>query len=205
MQSSIFKLMAAIAALVCVFAYRGWALAQIPPASAPVLASSIAPAKTGAMLTVTSSSFKNNGTIADTFTQNGANQSPALSWNAGPAGTQSYVVIAEDTGVQLQFPIDHWVLYNIPASVTNLPANVPKLPRLGNPAGAMNGLNIAKSAGYIGPKPPAGQTHPYHFEVFALDTKLGLDPTKADRTSVVEAMKGHVLALGEIVGVYTGK
>ena len=54
-------------------------------------------------------------------------------------------------------------------------------------------------------KPPAGQTHPYHFEVFALDTRLGIDPVKADRTTVVNAMKGHVLAEGEIIGLYTGK
>ena len=205
MQGSVLKLMTPIIALLCMCAYWGWALAQIPPESAPVLALSIAPAKGGAKLTVTSSSFKNNGSIADTFTQNGANQSPALSWTAGPVGTMSYVVIAEDKGVQRQFPIDHWVLYNIPLSVTNLPTNIPTLPTLANPAGAMNGLNIARRIGYIGPKPPVGQTHPYHFEVFALDIKVGLDPTKADRTSIVEAMKGHVLALGEIVGLYTGK
>jgi Raf kinase inhibitor-like YbhB/YbcL family protein len=205
MPSSVFKLIVAIMALVCMFVYWDASSAQIPPESAPVLALSIAPARGGAKITVTSSSFRSNGAIADTFTQNGANQSPALSWTAGPAGTMSYAVIAEDKGVQRQFPIDHWVLYNIPANVMNLPPNIPKLPTLANPAGAMNGLNIAKGVGYIGPKPPVGETHPYHFEVFALDIKVGLDPIKADRTSIVEAMKGHVLALGEIVGMYTGK
>jgi Raf kinase inhibitor-like YbhB/YbcL family protein len=180
-------------------------MAQIPPASAPVLASNIAPAKGGAKLIVMSSSFQNNGAIADTYTQNGANQSPALNWGVGPAGTQSYVVLAEDTGVQRKLPIDHWVLYDIPANIANLPQGLAKDAKLSNPAGAMNGTNIAKVSGYIGPKPPAGQTHPYHFEVFAIDTKLGIEPAKADRTTVVNAMKGHVLAEGEIVGLYTGK
>ena len=69
----------------------------------------------------------------------------------------------------------------------------------------MNGLNIRKAAGYMGPKPPAGQTHPYHFEVFALDKSLDLDPASADRNAVVAAMAGHVLAEGEIVATYTGK
>jgi Raf kinase inhibitor-like YbhB/YbcL family protein len=111
----------------------------------------------------------------------------------------------EDSGVERPFPIDHWALYNIPANVTNLPQGVPAIARPEYPAGAVNGLNIAKRAGYIGPKPPPGKTHPYHFEVFALDTKLALDPATTDRTAVANAMRDHVLAEGEIVGMYTGK
>jgi phosphatidylethanolamine-binding protein (PEBP) family uncharacterized protein len=64
---------------------------------------------------------------------------------------------------------------------------------------------VRKAAGFLGPKPPAGQTHPYHFEVFALDTKLRLDPANTDRNAVVAAMKNHVLAEGDIVANYTGK
>ena len=67
------------------------------------------------------------------------------------------------------------------------------------------GKNIAGKTGYIGPKPPAGETHPYHFEVFALNTKLNLDPANADRDAVVAAMKGKVLASGDLIGDYTGK
>jgi len=69
----------------------------------------------------------------------------------------------------------------------------------------MQGLNARKAAGFLGPKPPAGQTHAYHFEVFALDTKLHLDPANTDRNAVVAAMKDHVLAGGDIVANYTGK
>lgn len=172
---------------------------------APATAITLAPAKNNAKLIVTSSSFSNNAVISDTFSQNGQNQSPQLSWTAGPAGTQSYVVLAEDTSVQRPQPIDHWVVYDIPASVTSLPQGLPKDTKLLNPSGALQGMNVAKAAGYTGPKPPAGQTHTYHFQVFALDTKLNLDPAKADRTSVVNAMKDHVLASGEVVGSYTGR
>ena len=171
----------------------------------PPTGMTLAPAKNNAKLTVMSTAIQNNGTIADTFTQNGQNESPQLTWTGGPAGTQSYVVLTEDTGVQRPQPIDHWVIYDIPGTVRMLPQNVAKDAKPSNPAGAMQGTNIAKQAGYVGPKPPAGQTHPYHFEVFALDTKLNLDPAKTDRTAVVNAMKGHVLASGELVGMYTGK
>ena len=71
--------------------------------------------------------------------------------------------------------------------------------------GIMQGLNVRRTAGFVGPKPPAGQTHPYHFEVFALNRKLNLDPAKADRAAMLDAMKGHVLAVGDIVVNYTGK
>jgi Raf kinase inhibitor-like YbhB/YbcL family protein len=113
------------------------------------------------------------------------------------------VVLTEDSGVNRKDPIVHWVIYNIPSTSTSLPQNVPGDPTLEN--GAMQGKNVRGNAGYIGPKPPAGQTHPYHFEVFALNTKLDLPAGTADRAAVVEAMKNHVLAQGELVVNYTGK
>jgi Raf kinase inhibitor-like YbhB/YbcL family protein len=182
-------------------ALGGAAFAQTTPVMAPTLA----PAKGGAKLTVTSSAFKDGGVFPTVYTQDGKNSSPPLAWTPGPAGTQSYVVLTEDSGVPRPSPIFHWVFYDVPATVTSLPEGVSTDARPASPAGAMNGLNIAKKNGYMGPKPPAGQVHPYHFEVYALDTKLGLDPASADRDSVVNAMKGHVLAEGEIVGLYTGK
>jgi Raf kinase inhibitor-like YbhB/YbcL family protein len=169
------------------------------------MASTLAPAKGGAALTVTSSAFKNGGVLPEIYTQNGQNISPPLSWTPGPVGTKSYVVLTEDSGVSRSQPVFHWVLYNVPANLTSLPQALPTDAKLAEPAGAINGLNIRKASGYMGPKPPSGQTHPYHFEVFALDKTLALDPSSADRNTVVAAMKGDVLAEGEIVGMYTGK
>lgn len=186
--------------------WAGAAIAQdmSGAATTPVLASTLDPAANGAKLVVTSSAFSNGGTFPNIYTQNGQNISPPLSWSRGPAGTKSYVILTEDSGVARPQPVFHWVLYNVPGAVTSLPQALPTDPKLATPAGAMNGLNIRKASGYMGPKPPAGQTHPYHFEVFAVDTVLDLDPTSADRNAVVAAMKGHVLAEGEIVGMYTG-
>src|SRR5438046_789640 len=75
----------------------------------------------------------------------------------------------------------------------------------GPPVLAKEGPNLRKASGFCATKPPAGQTHPYHFEVFALDTKLRLDPATTDRNAVVAAMKDHVLAGGDIVANYTGE
>ena len=171
----------------------------------PTLAMELAPANGGAHLAVTSTAFRNGHTIPARYTQFGENQSPPLHWTRGPAGTRSYVLLVEDSGVKRPEPIFHWVLYNVPADVTRLPADLSKDPELQHPAGAMNGLNIRRQPGYMGPRPPKGQTHPYHFEVFALDEPLSLTPDMATRDAVVAAMKGHVLAEGQLVGEVTGR
>ena len=168
----------------------------------PVLAKQLAPARGGSRITVTSSAFSGGGTIPDQNTQNGEDMSPALAWTKGPPGTRSYVVLAEDAGVDGKDPIVHRVMYDISLAITRLAPGI--APDAKFEFGSQ-GKNIAGKTGYIGPKPPAGQTHPYHFEVFALNTKLNLDPANADRDAVVTAMKGKVLASGDLIGDYTGK
>jgi len=198
---------AGILAAAALFAATAYAQGQAPAAGGdgpPVLANKIASGQgASSRMLVTSSVFNSGGQLDDRFTQNGDNMSPGLSWTRGPSGTQSYAVLAEDAGVNRHDPIVHWVIYNIPSTTTGLPQNVPTDATLEN--GAQQGKNVRGSAGYIGPKPPAGQSHPYHFEVFALNTRLALDPATADRNTVVNAMKNHVLTSGEIVVNYTGK
>jgi Raf kinase inhibitor-like YbhB/YbcL family protein len=194
-------------AAVALFAASAYAQASAPAAGGdgpPVLASKIAPAKGGSLrMIVTSSVFSSGTDLDDKYTQNGDNMSPSISWSKGPAGTQAYAVLTEDAGVNRHDPIVHWVIYNIPSTTTSLPQNVPADPTLEN--GAQQGKNVRGAVGYIGPKPPAGQSHPYHFQVFALNTRLNVDPAGADRTAVVNAMKNHVLAQGDLVVSYTGK
>jgi Raf kinase inhibitor-like YbhB/YbcL family protein len=180
-------------------------LAQAAPRVTPTLAMTLAPAKSGTRLRVTSSAFRNGRAVPRRYTQFGANESPPLHWTRGPRGTRSYVVLVEDSGVPRPQPIFHWVLYNVPSDVVSLPANMSKAPDPPQPAGAVNGLNIRRQPGYMGPRPPKGQTHPYHFEVFALDEKLSLSPGEATRNAVVHAMEGHVLAEGQLVGRVTGQ
>ncbi len=178
--------------------------AAAPAGGPPVLARTLAPARGGTTrLMVTSSVVRTGGTLEDKFTQNGENMSPPLTWSRGPAGTQAYAVLVEDAGVNRKEPITHWVIYDIPSTQTSLPLGVPTDATLEN--GAKQGKNIAGKTGYIGPKPPAGQTHPYHFEVFALSQRLNLDPATADRNAVVQAMRNKVLSSGDLLANYTGK
>lgn len=193
----------AVIASVLLLAIAGVASAQEGASGPPVLAKELVKAKGGGKLMVMSSAFSSGEDLDDRYTQNGANMSPPLNWSKGPSGTRSYVVLTEDSGVNRHDPVFHWVLYNVPVSVTSLPEHMGSDPTL--ETGAMQGLNVRKTAGFLGPKPPAGQTHPYHFQVFALNTKLDIDPAKADRNAVVEAMKGHVLAQGDIIANYTGR
>jgi Raf kinase inhibitor-like YbhB/YbcL family protein len=145
-------------------------------------------------LMVASSTFVANGRIPLDNSAYGKNISPQLSWSGAPAGVKSYVVLAEDPDAGSPKPFVHWVVYDIPASARAFPANA-------LPAGAVAGANGSGKAGYRGPHPPPDGDHHYHFEVFALDRLLGLKPG-ADRDAVVAAMRGHVLAEGEIVGLF---
>jgi len=196
---------ATVLTLVTLFAVSANAQGDSPPISGgpPVLAKSLAPARMGGRIMVTSPAFSSGKTLDEKYTQNGANMSPPLAWTKGPVGTRSYVVLAEDSGVNRPEPIVHWIVYNIPSSVLRLSQEVPPGATLED--GALQGKNVAGSTSYVGPKPPAGQTHPYHFQVFALNTTLDIDPANADRATLIAAMKGRVLAVGDVIGNYTGQ
>ena len=154
----------------------------------------------GGKLTVTTPSWKDGGDIPYENTQYRTNTFPGLSWSAGPSGTKAYTVIMQDTGGTMRdgYPILHWTLWNIPANVTKLDAGM--VPT-GNPAGSNYGPNMRGPAqAYMGPRTPAGPKHPYHLQVFALDTTIPVDAT-ATYVSLTDAMKGHILASGEVVGM----
>ncbi|WP_332876445.1 YbhB/YbcL family Raf kinase inhibitor-like protein [Massilia sp. S19_KUP03_FR1] len=152
-------------------------------------------------LAVTSSAFSNNGNLAAKFSEYADGVSPPLAWAAVP-NAKSYALIMEDPDAKPALPFVHWVAWNIPPEVTRLPEGVQEQPRLTEPEGVLQGRNTRGSTGWYGPRPPVGEAaHRYHFQVFALDTKLDL-PFGADRDQVLAAMQGHVLAKGEIVGKY---
>jgi para-nitrobenzyl esterase len=158
------------------------------------------PAKGGAKLTVTTPSWKDGGDIPYENTQYRTNTFPGLSWSAGPSGTKAYTVIMQDTGGTMRdgYPILHWTLWNIPANVTKMD---PGMQPTGNPSGSNYGPNMRGAAqAYTGPRTPPGPAHPYHLQVFALDTTI---PVTADSTyvSLTSAMNGHILADGEVVGM----
>ena len=156
------------------------------------------PANGSAKLTVTTPAFKDGGDIPFANTMYQGNHFPGLAWTKGPSGTKSYAVIMQDTtGFRLGAPILHWTLYNVPTSVTSLPADMAPD---ANPAGSAYGpgRNGDQPQPYTGPRTPPGPKHVYHLQVFALDNTLTA-PTNYD--TLVSQMKGHILADGEVIGM----
>ncbi|HXX65711.1 MAG TPA: YbhB/YbcL family Raf kinase inhibitor-like protein [Polyangiaceae bacterium] len=150
-------------------------------------------------LSLASSSFEPDGAIPARHTCEGADVSPALTWSGAPPGTKSLALIVDDPDAPdpraPRMTWVHWVLYNIPPSVTSLPEGVDGLP-----AGTREGRNDWKTTGYRGPCPPVGR-HRYFHKLYALDTLLP-DLGKPDKAAVERAMKGHVLAEATLVGRY---
>src|SRR5262245_11282288 len=161
------------------------------------LALTNAPAKGKAKLTVTTPAFKNMADIPFENTQYEGNKFPGLEWTAGPAGTKTYVVIMQDTDILRNgAPILHWSIVDIPATMTKLPAGMTDAP-----AGTMHGPNMRGTMQpYMGPRTPEGPKHRYHIQVFALDTSVGNESMQS-YDAMLGAMKGHVLASGEVIGL----
>jgi para-nitrobenzyl esterase len=161
------------------------------------LALTNAPAKGNAKLTVTTPAFKNMADIPFENTQYEGNKFPGLEWTAGPAGTKTYVVIMQDTDILRNgAPILHWTMVDIPATTRKLPAGMTEAPQ-----GTMYGPNIRGTMqSYMGPRTPAGPKHRYHIQVFALDTSVGNESMQS-YDAMLAAMKGHVLASGQVIGL----
>lgn len=147
---------------------------------------------------LTSSAFQEGDTIPKQHTADGKDVSPPLKWSDAPAGTRSFVLICDDPDAPVGTWV-HWVLFNLPADRTELPEGVP--PDKVVLGGAHQGTNDFKKIGYGGPSPPAGKPHRYFFTLYALDSNLNLEPG-ASKKDVESAMKGHILAHGQLMGKY---
>lgn len=152
-------------------------------------------------LTLESSAFAPGTEIPREYTCQGIDVSPALSWSTVPATAKSLVLIVEDPDVPDPAAPErtwvHWVLYDIPATATGLPRDVPTE---GLPDGTRDGQNDWKRAGWGGPCPPIGR-HRYVFKLYALSEPLP-DMGLATARALEKAMKGHVVAEAELVGTY---
>jgi hypothetical protein len=145
-----------------------------------------------------STAFLNGGEIPRKYTCDGADLSPALSWDNVPAGTHSLALIADDPDAPVG-TWTHWIIWNIPAQAAGLPESVPKVEVLDD--GARQGTNDFRRIGYGGPCPPPGKPHRYFFKLFALDAKLDVK-AGAGRKELEPAMKGHVLGQAQWMGTY---
>jgi Raf kinase inhibitor-like YbhB/YbcL family protein len=168
--------------------------AIVAGASAIFLAAIASFAAGGARMKITSSTFQEGGNIPSKFTCDGANSSPALQISDVPSEAKSLVLIVDDPDAPSGL-FTHWAVWNIsPQSSTIAEGSTPK---------GAQGTNDFGKSGYGGPCPPSG-THRYYFKIFALDRELDL-PSGAKRGQLDAAMKGHVIAQGELMGRYSRK
>ena len=159
--------------------------------------------------TLQSTDISSDNPIPTMFTcvAQGGGTSPQLSWSGAPANTQSYALVEQDPDTPT--PNTHWLVYNIPASVTQLAQGQPdEQPTLSN--GAMQGQDHAQGIlptfaliGYEGACPPPGAAaHHYTFQLFALDQMLPLQPG-VTINALKAAMAGHIVGQTELVAPFS--
>jgi Raf kinase inhibitor-like YbhB/YbcL family protein len=149
-----------------------------------------------------SEDFKVGERLDFRFTCDGENKPPRLTWFNVPEDTETYALICDDPDASPGTFV-HWVVYNVPVERSNLDHIGDRTEKLLD--GTLQGKNSYSKIGYDGPCPPKDdQEHRYYFKVYALDNTLSLKPG-ATKEEVEKAMKGHVLAVAELVGTYKRK
>ena len=143
---------------------------------------------------VSSPAFEPGGSIPRKHTGEGQDVSPALRWSGLPEETKEIALICDDPDAPRTEPWVHWVVYKIPADRTGLPE--------GGAQEALEGNNDFGAQGYGGPMPPRSHgVYHYHFKIYALDAELeAVAGLTKDR--LLEAIEGHILEEGELIGTY---
>ena len=159
---------------------------------------------------LSSAEIKSNATIAEAqvfkgFGCEGGNVSPSLSWRNPPAGTKSFAVTVYDPDAPTGSGWWHWVVYNIPANVTQLPAAAGDPKRNSLPAGAAQGNTDFGTPGYGGPCPPPGKPHHYVFTVYALDADKLDVPANATAAYVGFNVHAHTIGKATLTALYGRK
>lgn len=147
---------------------------------------------------LTSPAFAEGAYIPKKHTGEGDDVSPALHWAEPPAGTKSFVLVADDPDAPVGTWV-HWVLWGIGADTRELKEGVPAQQEL--PGGMRQGTNDFRKPGYGGPMPPRGSDHRYYFRLYALDAPLDVKPGAAKK-DIIRAMQGHILAETALMGRY---
>ncbi len=146
---------------------------------------------------LTSPAFGPARPIPAGYTCDGRNASPPLAWSGLLAPAGSFALLMDD--IDTPGPFTHWVLFNLPPDLHELPEGMPLDAELGG--GAIQGRNDAGATGYAAPCPPSGQRHHYRFLLYALDAPVpaGTAPTRA---GLLTAIQGHVIGEALLLGEY---
>ena len=159
-----------------------------------ILMVGISKSQTAGNFKLISSAFEEGKPIPAKYTCDSTNVSPPLSWSGSPEKTKSFAIIMDDPDAPMDNWV-HWVMYNIPVTVTSLEekASAAKI-------NAIDGLNNWDEKGYNGPCPPDG-THHYNFTLYALDKTL-IPKEVMTKPALLEAMKGHILSESTLTGMF---
>jgi len=149
-------------------------------------------------LELSSTGFQPGAYIPKKYTGEGQDVSPPLKWSAPPEGTVAFALICDDPDAPVGTWV-HWVAWGIKPDTRELAEAVPPQKEL--PSGMRQGTNDFRKIGYGGPMPPRGSDHRYFFRLYALDANPTLE-AGASKKDLVAAMKGHILAEGELMGRY---
>jgi Raf kinase inhibitor-like YbhB/YbcL family protein len=144
---------------------------------------------------IKSPAFQNNGNIPSKYTCDGENINPPLTISGVPEKAKSLALIVDDPDSPMGTWV-HWLIWNIDPALEKITENIV-------PGRAVEGINGFGKSGYGGPCPGSGSHH-YFFKLYALDTTISIPPA-SDKKAVEEAMKGHILASGELIGLYSRK
>ncbi len=141
-------------------------------------------------LTIKSPAFERNSPIPKKYSCDGEEMNPPLTVEGVPKESKSLALIVDDPDAP-HGTFDHWVVWDISPATTKIAEHsVP----------GTEGLNGARQKGFMGPCPPSG-THRYFFKVYALDKELKLGP-KTTKRELEKAIENHILAKGELIGLY---
>jgi len=149
---------------------------------------------------IRSASFTEGARIPARHTADGENVSPTITFSGVPEGTKELSLIMDDPDAPAGTWV-HWVIYKIPGNTSKLPEGIPRTKRPTTPPGSVQGKNSGKTLGYRGPSPPPRKPHRYYFKLYALDTELDLE-LGATKQQLLDAMKHHILAQGQLMGTY---
>ena len=165
--------------------------------------------ETGAMasFTLSSSDFNAGGKLANAqvfndFGCKGGNISPALAWSGAPSGTKSFALLMHDPDAPTGSGWWHWIVYNIPAGTSSLPAGAGDPKKGLMPAGVVQGRTDYGSVGYGGPCPPPGQPHHYNFKLYALKVPRLEVPEGASAALIGFNVRAQALGEAQLTGMY---
>jgi Raf kinase inhibitor-like YbhB/YbcL family protein len=149
--------------------------------------------KTNSNMNITSPAFDNSAKIPAKYTCDGEGINPELIFSNIPENAKSLTLINHDPDAPKQGGWTHWIVINMTPSTTGIKEN-------SKPVTGLETMTDSGSTGYGGPCPPSG-SHRYIFDLYALDIVLNLDQT-ASKEDVETAMKSHILAKAELIGIY---